>query len=154
MSDENSICIVVTVIAEQTFKIFSEDTPSDDQITKDFEAVKFTLDPAPPCRWKYELNNVHIVVSKEDNIVTRNFSLAVIINIDQSNIEFVKEMMADEGYYDKDDGFNWSSAINYFIADTTVASDYADFLSENIDIGVMELGSQRSILFRNIRDDP
>jgi hypothetical protein len=141
MSDENSICIVATVVAEQTFKIFSENAPSDDQIRKDFEAVKFTLDPAPPCRWKYELNNVHIVVSKEDNFVTRNFSLAVIINIDQSNIEFVKEMMADEGYYDNDDGFNWSSAINYFIADTTVAPDYADFLSENIDIGVMKLGS-------------
>ena len=90
MSDENSICIVVTVIAEQTFKIFSEDTPSDDQITKDFEAVKFTLDPAPPCSWKYELNSVHVDVIKEDNTVKRNFSVEVIINIDQSNFEFVK----------------------------------------------------------------
>ena len=140
MSDENSICIVATVTAEQTFN-FSEDAPSDDQITKDFAAVKFILDPAPPCSWKYELNSVHVDVIKEDNTVKRNFSVEVIINIDQSNFEFVKAMMADEGYYDKVDGFDWSSAINFFIADTTVAPEYADYLSENIDIVVVEIVS-------------
>jgi len=140
MSDENEICILATIIAEQAFN-FSEDAPSDAQIIKDFEAVKFALDPAPPCDWKYELNSVHIDVSKEEKAVTRNFSLVVIINIDQSSIEVVKEMMMDEGYYDENDGFDWSSAINYFIADTTVAPKYADFLSENIDIEIMELAS-------------
>ena len=84
---------------------------------------------------------MHIDVSKEENAVTRNFSLVVIINIDQSSIEVVKEMMTAEGYYNDNNGFDWSSAINYFIADTTVAPEYADFLSENIDIEIMELAS-------------
>ena len=141
MSDENEICIVATVTAEQTFNL-SEDAPLNEAIIKDFEGVKFTLDPAPPCEWKHELNSVQVDVVKENGIVTRSFSLTVIVNIDQSTIEDVREMMAEEGYYDEDDGFDWSSAISYFIADTTVAPEYADFDSENVDVDVMEVGSQ------------
>ena len=140
MSDENDICIVATITADQTFNL-SEDAPPDEVIIQDFKAVKFTLDPAPPCDWKYELNSVQVDVSKESSIVTRNFSLAVIVNIDQSTFEDVKEMMAEEGYYDEDDGFDWSSAISYFIADTTVAPEYADFDNENVDVDVTEVGS-------------
>ena len=140
MSDENEICIVATITAEQRFNL-SEDAPSDKVIIQDFNAVKFTLDPGPPCEWKHVLNSVQVDVSKESGTVTRSFSLAVIVNIDQSTIEAVKEMMAEEGYYDEDDGFDWSSAISYFIADTTVAPEYADFDSENVDVDVMEVGS-------------
>ena len=140
MSDENEICIITTITAEQKFNL-SEDAPSDEVIIHDFEAVKFTLDPAPPCEWKHVLNSVQVDVTKEDGAVTRSFSLAVIVNIDQSTIEAVKEMMAEEGYYDEDDGFDWSSAISYFIADTTVAPEYADFDSENVDVDSMEVGS-------------
>ena len=140
MSDKNEICIVATVIAKQVFN-FSEDAPSDDELIKGFEAVKLTLDPAPPCDWKYELSSVHIDVTKGGNTVSRNFSLALIINIDQSSINNIKKMMVDEGYYDDAVGFDWSGAINFLITDTTIAPEYADFFSEDVDIDVMELGS-------------
>lgn len=140
MSDENEICIVATITVDQTFNL-SEDAPSDEVIIQDFKVVKFTLDPAPPCDWKHVLNSVQVDVNKKGGTVTRNFSLAVIVNIDQSTIEAVKEMMAEEGYYDEDDGFDWSSAISYFIADTTVASEYADFDNENVDVDIMEVSS-------------
>ena len=138
--DKNVICIMATVTAEQTFNL-SNDAPSDKTIIKDFEAVKFTLDPSPPCDWKHKLKNVQVKVKKGGNTVARSFLLELIVNIDQNTIEAVKEMMAEEGYYDESDGFNWSSAINYFIADTTVPPEYADFDSENVDIDVMEVGS-------------
>ncbi len=140
MLNGNEICIVATVTAEQTFNL-SEDSPPAESVTMDFQNVKFTLDPSPPCEWKYEVKNIHISVDKESNTVVRSFSLAVIINIDKSTIEAVKNMMAEEGYYDEDDGFDWTSAINYFIADTTVSPEYADFHRENVDIDVMEVGS-------------
>ena len=140
MLNGNEICIVATVTAEQTFNL-SEDSPPAESVTMDFQNVKFTLDPSPPCEWKYEVKNINISVDKESNTVVRSFSLAVIINIDQSTIEAVKNMMAEEGYYDEDDGFDWTSAINYFIADTTVSPEYADFHRENVDIDVMEVGS-------------
>jgi hypothetical protein len=140
MLNGNEICIVATVTAEQTFNL-SEDSPPAESVTMDFQNVKFTLDPSPPCEWKYEVKNINISVDKESNTVVRSFSLAVIINIDKSTIEAVKNMMAEEGYYDEDDGFDWTSAINYFIADTTVSPEYADFHRENVDIDVMEVGS-------------
>lgn len=140
MSDLNAKSIVATVNARQTFNL-SEDSPPAESVTKDFQNVKFTLDPSPPCEWKYEVNDVQVTVDKESNTVVRSFSLAVIVNIDQSTIESVKNMMFDEGYYDEDDGFDWTSAINYFIADTTVSPEYADFDRENVDIDVMEVGS-------------
>ena len=140
MSEKNEICIVATITTGQTFNL-SENAPSDKEIIQDFEAVKFTLDPAPPCEWTHELNSVQVEVSKKSGTITRNLSLAVILNIDQSNIEAVTEMMAEEGYYDKDDGFDWFSAINYFIADTAVAPEYADFESENVDVDILEVDS-------------
>jgi len=140
MSEKNEICIVATITVWQTFNLF-ENAPSDKVIIQDFEAVKFTLDPAPPCEWRHELNSVQVEVSKKSGTITRSFSLAVIVNIDQSNIEAIKEMMAEEGYYDKDDGFDWFSAINYFIADTAVAPEYADFESENVDVDILEVDS-------------
>ena len=140
MSDGNEICIVATVSAMQIFNL-SEDSPPEMTVIRDLQTVKFTLDPSPPCEWKYEVNNVQVDVDKKNNTLTRSFSLAVIVNVDQGSIEAVKEMMADEGYYDEEDGFNWSGAINYFIADITVSPEYADFDREDVDIDVMEVGS-------------
>jgi len=138
-ADDSQIRIISEVKAEQTFDLF-DGAPSDKVILKNFKELKFTLDPAPPCEWTYNLQNVEVSINKKEKTVSRTYSLSIIINIDQSNIEAVKEMMRDEGYFDEDDGFNWSSAINYFIADTTVVPDYANFDSENVDINIMEDG--------------
>lgn len=80
-------------------------------------------------------------INRKANTLLRIFSLSIYINIDERSIEAVKEMMGNEGYFDEDDGFDWSSAINYFIADTTVAPDYANFESENVEISIMDVTS-------------
>lgn len=140
MSENSDLCIVATITADQNFHL-SNNAPSEENIVKDFEAVKFTLDPAPPCGWKYDLNDVNVIVDMANHRVSRSFTLAVILNIDESNINEVKEMMEEEGYFDGDDGFNWTSAISYFIADTTIAPSYADFDNEEVDVDVMEIES-------------
>ena len=139
-SKNRKICIIAGVTAEQAFDIF-DNAPSDKVILKNFKALKFTLDPAPPCEWTYDLQNVEVSINRKAKTLSRTFSLSIYINIDERSIEAVKEMMGNEGYFDEDDGFDWSSAINYFIADTTVAPDYANFESENVDISIMDVTS-------------
>jgi hypothetical protein len=133
----NSI-ISASVTAQQVFNLF-DDKPDDDRIISDFKSLKFTLDPAPPCEWNYQIENVDVSIDHESNNVSRNFYLLIKINIDSKSYESVREMMEEEGYYDEDDGFNWSNAINYFIADTTIAPDYADFDSENLNIEIIDI---------------
>lgn len=132
--------IIASISSEQTFDLFDDSLP-DKVILKEFKALKFTLDPAPPCEWSYDIQSVEVSLDRKNKTVSRAFSLSLNININQSNINSVKEMMGDEGYFDEDDGFDWSSAINYFIADTTVVPDYANFNSENVDIDIIEVDS-------------
>ena len=52
------------------------------------------------------------------------------------------ELLDEEDWYDPSDGeYELSSAVNYWICDTTCAPDYADFVSESCDYDVLQVSS-------------
>lgn len=139
--DEYKVSAMVFVNATQQFELAAEASDLGEAAIKQaFEAIEMTLDPAPPCTWSIADLRVESV-EIDGAEVTRVYSATVEISCKTEDFEALKSYMEEEGYYDSDDEeFDWMSAVNYIIADTTAGPDYSEFVQESVDLDVIEMG--------------
>lgn len=140
-TDAIKIAATVFVRAEQEFELLPEALEHSKGATAAaFKNIELTLDPAPPCKWAVsDLKVEGVEIDGAD--VTRIYSATITVSCGENEYDDVAGFMENEGYYDADDDeFNWTAAINYMIADTTLCPDYAEFVQESVDLDLVEIG--------------
>ena len=131
---KKKVDVHIRVSASQIFELSDDKPDSNQQIINDLTEISLVLDPEPPCKWSVADLNVEEVKVVEDK-VHRTYSCTINIQAGADEMEDLEQFMEDEGYFE-DEKFDWVQAVNYFIADTTIAPDYAEFSKENVTLKV------------------
>lgn len=109
---------------------------------EEFAEFDIELDPEvdePPFEVSIS-NKVVVDLRVEGTAVRRRISCAIALKV--TDLEAFNELLEEEDWYDPSDGeYELSSAVNYWICDTTCAPDYAEFVRESCDYDVLQIGS-------------
>ena len=131
---------MVTYTSSQHFEL---DDPSEQaEAIEEFAEFNIELDPEvddPPFEVRID-NKADEELRVEGTAVHRRISCAIALKV--TDLEAFNELLEEEDWYDPSDGeYELSSAVNYWICDTTCAPDYADFVSESCDYEVLQISS-------------
>lgn len=129
------LIVNVWIDATQAFGLVSPDAvPPRARIEADFSRVELTLDPPPPCAWRFDGPTIEQIALHGDRIVRRwTGSLRFIAQ--GESVARLQAFLAPLGYFDRETGeFDWPNAANFLIADTGLCPPYAEFEGEQFDI--------------------
>ena len=123
-------------------KFLLHDDGQADEALQDFADFDIELDPEvddAPFRTKVSDKKVHDM-AVSGTLVTRRIKCA--IHLEVTDLEAFHELMEEEMWYDEDEGeYQIVRAVNYWICDTTVGPDYADFAGESCEYEVLQVKS-------------
>ncbi len=131
----NELIVNMWIDATQAFRLVSPDAvPLSTRIEADFSQVAPTLDPPPPCAWRFEDLTIEQIAVHRDRIVRRWTGTLRFIAQGES-VARLQTFLAPLGYFDRETGeFDWPNAANFLLADTALCPPYAEFEGEDFDI--------------------
>ncbi len=129
---------MITYTSSQHFEL---EGPSEQaEAREEFADFDIEIDPEvddPPFEVSIS-NKVVADLRVEGTAVHRHISCAIAIKV--TDLEAFNKLLDEESWYDPSDGeYEISSAVNYWICDTTCAPDYANFISESCDYDVVQI---------------
>ena len=129
---------MITYKSSQRFEL--EDEGDRQGAIEDFSEFDIEIDSEledPPFETK--ISNKTVIDLVIDGVkVTRTISCQIHLQVTDED-EF-RSLMDEEMWYDEDDNtYNIINAINYWICDTCIAPDCAEFVSESCDYDVVKM---------------
>ena len=129
------LIVNVWIDSTQSFGLVSPDAvPPWARIEAAFSRVEPTLDPPPPCVWRFEDLTVEQLEVHGDRIVRRWTGNLRLIARGES-VARLQAFLAPLGYFDRATGeYDWPNAANFLLADMALCPPWAEFEGEQFEI--------------------